>query len=600
MIKLSDYVFSFIAGLGVKHVFLISGGGIMHLADSLGRNKDIEYICPLHEQAVAMATEGYARTKNDFGVALVTTGPGGTNAITGLAGAWISSAPCIFISGQVKLEDTIGNKQIRQFGIQEISIIDIVRPITKYAVMITDPSTIKYHLQKAVYIAKSGRPGPVWIDIPLDIQGAIIDENKLISLDSSELEENFDRNLLKTKVSECLEMIKRSRRPIILAGNGVILAGAQKEFIQLIEKLKIPFLTTWGAADLVDNAHSLYIGRPGLMGQRGANFAIQNSDLLLCIGTRLFVAHTGYNVKAFAREAKKIVVDIDKRELEKGNVKIDLPINFDAKEFIKEMISQTADYSFKDNDNWIDTCRNWRARYPVVLPEYFNQKSSVNSYVFIDMLSDELDNTDVIVTDMGTAKNCTMQTFKVKKGQRFFTSSGLASMGFGLPGSIGACLANDKKRTICISGDGGLQMNIQELQTFVYYNLPIKLFVISNQGYLTIRITQGAMFGGFYVGADESSGVSFPDIIKVAKAYGLKTEKITTHDGMRDKIRWVLNTSGPVVCEVVMAKNQLLAPKLKSKLHKDGTMASSPLEDMFPFLDREEFKKNMIIKPIEE
>ncbi|MFQ5770306.1 MAG: thiamine pyrophosphate-binding protein, partial [bacterium] len=546
MLKLSDYVLSFIAELNIKHLFFIVGGGNMHLADSLGRNKDIEHVCTLHEQAAAMAAEGYARVTNNLGAALVTSGPGGTNTITGLCGAWIDSTPCIFISGQVNLQDTILNKPLRQVGIQEINITDIVKPITKYAVMITDPNTIKYHLQKAVYLAKTGRPGPVWIDIPLNFQAALIDEHKLPSFKPPELKINLDS--LKQKVSESIDLIKQASQPVILAGNGIRLAGAQKEFMQLVEKLKFPVLTTWGAADLIPEDFDLYIGRPGMIGQRGANFAIQNSDLLLSIGSRLSIPQTGYNFKAFAREAKKIIVDIDNAELEKGKIRVDIPINFGAKEFIKEMNGQLSSYSPNNINGWIDRCKEWKSRYPVVLPEYFNQKSPVSSYVFIDALSDELDNNDVIVTDMGTSFTCTFQTFKVKRGQRFFTSSGLAAMGFGLPGSIGACFGNNKKRTICISGEGGLQMNIQELQTLVTHDLPIKLFVLNNQGYLTIKHTQNTHFKGHYVGSGRTSKLIFPDIIKVAHAYGLKTEKITSHDELKDKINSVLKTPGPVVC----------------------------------------------------
>lgn len=595
MLKLSDYVVFFLTKLNIKHLFLITGGGNMHLADSAGRNRDIEYVCTLHEQAAAMAAEGYARVTNNLGAALVTSGPGGTNTITGLCGAWIDSIPCIFISGQVNLKDTILNKPLRQLGIQEINIIDIVKPVTKYAVMITDQNTIKYHLQKAAYLAKTGRPGPVWIDIPLNFQAALIDEQKLPSFSPPESRINFDS--LKQKVSQSIDLMKQATRPVILIGNGIRLAGAQKELMSLINNLKIPILTTWGAIDLIPEDFDLYVGRPGIVGQRAANFAIQNSDLLLSIGSRLSIPQIGYNFKAFARKAKKIIVDVDAAELEKETIQADIAINFDAKEFLKEMNSQLAGYSPSNIDDWVARCKSWKSRYPVVLPEYFNQRSPVNSYVFIDALCDELDNNDVIVTDMGTSFTCTMQAFKIKRGQRLFTSSGLAAMGFGLPGSIGACFGNNKKRTICISGDGGLQMNIQELQTLVQYDLPIKLFVLNNQGYLTQKHTQDKHFKGYYVGVGKTSGLSFPNIIEVAHAYGLKTQRITSHDELKDKISSVLKTPGPVLCEVVMADDQLLIPMLTAKVQDDGTMVQQPLENLFPFLARQEFLKNMLIEP---
>lgn len=595
MIKLSDYVFKFLSEMGIKHVFLISGGMNMHLTDSVGKNNALEYICPLHEQAGAMAAEGYARIGNKMAVTLVTCGPSATNAITGLAGAWIDSIPSIYISGQVNLQDTIGNKPLRQLGLQEVDIVSVVKPLTKYAVMIDDPVTIKYHLQKAVYLAKEGRPGPVWIDIPLNLQGAQIDENKLIAFDPPLRDKDAELRLLKKQVQECIQLIKQSKRPVILVGYGVRLAEAQKEFLNFIKTLNAPVLTTWGAADLIHEEHDLFIGRPGLIGQRAANFTLQNSDVLLIIGSRLSIPQTGYNVKAFARASKVIMVDIDLAELQKERIRVDLPINHDAKEFLEEMNDQWMDDRVLQNNDWLQTCQNWKSRYPVVLKEYYDDKTSVNSYVFIDVLSDELSNDDVIVTDMGTSFTCTFQTFKVKQGQRLFTSSGLASMGYGLPGSIGACIANGKKRTICISGDGGLQMNLQELQTVLFHHLPIKLFVLNNKGYLAVKHHQDSNFQGRYVGADEASGVSLPDTVRIAQAYGLPTEKITNLNDLREKIKSVLKKPGPVVCEVVMPSNQILIPRLASKLKKDGTMGQTPLEDMYPFLEREEFLQNMII-----
>lgn len=603
MIKLSDYVFQFLSEIGIRHVFLVSGGGNMHLTDSLGKNKDIEYICPLHEQAAAMAAEGYARARNDFGVTLVTSGPSASNTITGLVGAWIDSIPCIYISGQVNLEDTIRDKPLRQLGLQEIDIVRIVKTLTKYAVMIEDAHYIKYHLQKAVYLAKNGRPGPVWIDIPLNLQGAQIDDDNLLAFDPIELDKNTKLDITKDelieRIAKCIQFIRDSERPVILAGNGIRLANAQEEFLTMVEKLKIPVLTTWGAADLIHEEHELFIGRPGLFGQRAANFTLQNADMLLVIGSRLSIPQTGYNVKVFARAAKVVMVDIDPAEMEKERIRIDIPICCDAKKFIKELGNHFIDCMTNKKKDWLNKCRTWKTRYPVVLKEYYDNNTFVNSYVFIDALSDELSCDDIIVTDMGTSFTCTFQTFKIKRGQRLFTSSGLASMGYGLPASIGACFANNKKRTICICGDGGLQMNIQELQTIVYHNLPIKLFILNNEGYLAVKHHQDSNFKGSYVGADKTSGISFPNTIKIAKAYGLNTKKIICQDRLKENIRSVLETSGPVVCEIIMPPKQLLVPRLASRLREDGTMEQTPLEDMYPFLDREEFLQNMIVPPLD-
>lgn len=599
MIKLSDFVMNYLSEIGVRHIFLISGGGNMHLTDSAGKNPYIDYVCPLHEQAGAMAAEGYARVKNQLGTVLVTSGPSGTNAVTGLAGAWIDSIPCLYLSGQVNLQDTIAEQPLRQMGLQEVDIVSVVKPLTKYAVMIDDPASIKYHLQKAVHLAFHGRPGPVWIDIPLNIQGALIDESKLASFTPpSEASARNDTDLAGDS-ARCLELVSAAQRPVILAGHGIRLAGAHEKFMQLAERLAMPVLTTWGAADLMAEDHPLYTGRPGLIGQRGANFAIQNADLVLVLGSRLSIPQTGYNFKAFAREAKIVMVDIDPGELNKKNLTIDLPVTADVGRFIDAMMAALTGHDPGRFMDWLARCKDWQRRYPVVLPEYYQQKTPVNSYVFIEALSAALAPEDVIVTDMGTSFTCTFQTFKIKAGQRLFTSSGLASMGYGLPAAIGACFANHKKRTICISGDGGLQMNIQELQTLVHHQLPLKLFVLNNEGYLAVKHHQESNFQGHYVGADVTSGVSFPDTQKVAAAYGLAANRISRLDELETKIRQALDSPGPFVCEIMMPPKQALIPRLASKLRKDGTMGQTPLEDMYPFLDRDEFEKNLLIPPFE-
>jgi len=599
MIRLSDYIFSFIAELGIKEVFAVSGGAAMHLVDSLGRNENLRYIATHHEQAAAMAAEGYARISGKPGVALVTSGPGGTNTVTGVYGAWIDSIPTIFISGQVTSDTLIGETGLRQFGIQEANITEFVRPITKYAVTVTDATQIKYHLQKALYIATTGRPGPVWLDIPLDIQSKLINPSALESFVPEDAKPSSMKTSLESQVAECIKMIKKAKRPVFITGYGIRLAKGEVEFLKLAERLNIPIVSSWTSSDLIPTSHELYVGRSGIMGDRAGNFAVQNSDLLLIVGSRMSIPQVGYNYKTFAREAKKIMVDIDEKELSKPSVRPDLPIKADAREFIVEMLSQLDNgEQVSDIGEWINKCQLWKTKYPVVLPEYKENKDGVNSFYFIDVLSEKLGSDAVVVTDMGTSFTCTMQTFKVKAGQRLFTSSGHASMGFGLPGATGACFANNKKKTICISGDGGLQMNIQELQTMVHYRLPIILFVLNNGGYLTIKLMQQNHFGR-YVGSDPSSGVSCPDIIKVGTAYGIKTERIANNDELHAKINNILAEPGPFICEIMMPEDQQLIPRVSSLKKPDGTITAKPLEDLYPFLSREEFAENMIVKPVE-
>jgi len=596
LIKLSDYVISFLTKKGINNVFLVPGGNLMYLLESVRINKDMNYLCNHHEQACAMAAEGYSKMTGKPGFAMVTSGPGGTNAITGAVGAWIDSNPMLVISGQSYSTQTIKKSGLRQLGVQEINIIDLVRPITKYAVMIQDPKKIKYHLEKALHIATSGRPGPVWLDIPINFQMAMIEEKELSSFKIPEDIEKPKEDL-KKKIKETIELIKQAKRPIILLGNGVRLGKAEKQFFELAEKLKIPILTSRNANDLIWENHELYAGRPGSFGQRSANFAIQNCDLFLSIGSRIGLALTGWAFKDFVREAKKIIVDIDKPELEKINIKPDIPINCDVKDFISEMLIQLKDYQPKDIIEWKNKIKYWKQKYPVVLPEYKDTKDSVNTYYFTDILSEELKEEDVVVTDMGMSFQCIMQAFKLKKGQRLFTSAGLASMGFGLPGAIGACIGNNKKRLICVSGDGSLQMNLQELQTLVHYNLPIKLFIFDNKGYSSMRETQGNYFKGL-IAADSASGVSMPDMMKLGQAYGLKTKRIDNQDNLRKDIQEVLDYPGPVICNLNISETQQVMPKQGAFNRPDGKTVPRPIEDSIPYIDRQEFEKDMIIDPI--
>ncbi len=600
MMRVADYIMSSIADLGTKQVFSVSGGGSMHLIDAVAENKNLEYIATHHEQAAAMAAEGYARISGKPGVALVTSGPGSTNTITGVCGAWVDSIPTIFISGQVTSNTLIKDSGLRQFGIQETDIVTLVKSITKYAVTVMDPAMIKYHVQKAIYLATTARPGPVWLDIPLDVQGKLINPDELESFipEQKSITEEEKENL-KAQVAECIQALKNAKRPVLISGYGIRLAKGEKEFRQLMAKLNIPLISSWTTSDLVPTDDQLYIGRSGIMGDRAGNFSVQNADLLLVIGSRMSIPQVGYNAHFFAREAKKIVVDIDRVEFKKSSFRPDLAICADAKAFMVEMINQLEEMNAPiDVSNWLTRCQQWKAKYPIVLPEYKDLKEGVNSFYFIDLLSEKLDEKSIVITDMGTSFSCTMQTFRVKEGQRLSTSSGHASMGFGLPGGIGACFANGRRKTICISGGGGLQMNIQELQTIVHYGLPIILFVLNNNGYLTIKLMQQNHFGR-YVGADPSSGVSCPDIIKVAHAYGINAIRIANQEELHQKLDGVLKEPGPFICEIIMPETQPLIPKLSSLKKPDGSIISKPLEDMYPFLDRKEFLENMIVQPVE-
>lgn len=596
-IKISDHIVKLIENLGVKQVFLISGGGIIHVIDSIGKSKKLQYICNQHEQASAMAAESYARITNNIGVCIVTSGPGSTNTLTGVLGGWLDSIPMLIISGQVKREMIGSGRTLRQLGDQEINIVDIVRPITKYAICVTEPNEIQYHFDKAVFLAKSGRPGPVWLDVPLDIQGSIVNPNDLRKFNKSEIKLSYktDKKLLKKQASKVIARLRSSKRPVLFVGNGVRLSNAEKELLKLINLLKIPVLTSFTGYDLVGSDNKYYFGRPGTVGQRAANFIIQNSDFLLVVGSRLNIRMLGYNYQSFAREAFKVIVDIDKAELSKKTIMPQMRINFDSKVFIQEMIRQlNNEIKHTDINNWITRCLEWSKKYPQILEEYRREKKYVNVYHFIETLSRYLEPTDIIAVSDGTACVCTYQTVKFPQGTRIVVNSGCAAMGYGLPAAIGVCFACNKGKTICIEGDGSIQLNLAELQTIVYYKLPIKIFVYNNEGYVSIRLTQKNLFHSHFVASGPESGVSSPNILKIAKAYGIKTERIKNHIKMDRKIKHVLDYPGPVLCEVILSPNHEFLPKSASKQLQNGSFVSRPLEDMYPFLDRKELEEIMI------
>jgi acetolactate synthase-1/2/3 large subunit len=597
-VKLSDYVAQFIVKQKVKHVFMLPGGGAMHLNDSVGNCLEIEFICNLHEQACAIAAEAYAKVTNNLGVALVTTGPGGTNAITGVVAAWQDSTPCLFLSGQVKRSDLAETKGVRQLGVQEVDIVSIVKSVTKYTVTIMDPLSIRFHLEKAVYLAKTGRPGPVWIDIPLDVQASVIDPEKLGGFNAGEIDKPHDNAILGNKVLNFIDLLNKSERPLILAGNGIRLADAKSDFLQMIIQVKIPVLTTRLGVDLIPSDHEFYFGMPGSIASRGANFTLQNCDLLLILGARLDMALIAYSPDKLARAAKKIMVNIDNAEIQKVKEIIDLPICEDVKTFIREFLKQSGNLRSADFKNWIDKCNDWKIKYPFVLPEHHNETTGISVYAFSEVLSEEL-NDDSIILPGNSGNSCEifLTAFKVKKGQRVFHNKGTGAMGFAQPAAIGACLASGVKNTICIDGDGGFQMNIQELETIRRLHLPIKFFVMNNQGYGSIRASQNAYFKRL-TAADASSGLTLPDIVKVAEAYGVKAVRMIGAKNLRQQIKDILNMEGPVVCDVIVIPDEPRCPRVQSVQLPDGKMVSKPLEDMWPFLDREEFLSNMIIPPL--
>jgi len=598
LMKLSDYVFRFVAGLGVKHVFMLPGGGAMHLVDSLGYNPDLEFVCNLHEQACAVAAEAYARVTNNLGVALVTTGPGGTNAITGVAGAWLDSTPCLFLSGQVKRADMKGDLGIRQLGVQELDIVSIVKSITKYAVTVMDPATIRYHLEKAVHLAKSGRPGPVWIDIPLDVQAATVEPENLKTYEPEKVTALDTGEELVAKVAKAVELLNKAERPVILAGNGIRLAGAQSDFLRLVDILQIPVLTTRLGVDLIPANHELYFGMPGSIASRGANFTLQNSDWLLILGARLDMALIAYAPERLARAAKKIMLNIDSAEIRKVESIIDVPVYADVRFFIREFAKQKRRVKIRYRKIWLSRCREWKATYPFVLPEHRAETQAISVYAFSEALSDALDADCVVLPgNAGNACELFLTAFKGKEGQRVFHNKGTGAMGFCQPAAIGACLGSGRKPTICVDGDGGFQMNIQELETVKRLGLPIKFFVMNNQGYASIRSSERSYFGRL-TGADASSGLTLPDVIKVASAYGLGTARITDPQNLKEQIIRVLEILGPVVCDVVIIPDELRAPRVTSAQRLDGSMVSKPMEDMWPFLAREEFLANMIVPPV--
>ena len=598
LIKLSDYLAEWLTAQGVQHVFMLTGGGAMHLNDSLGKQPGLEYICTHHEQAAAIAAEGYARILGQPGVVCVTTGPGGTNALTGVLGQWLDSIPALYLSGQVRYANTLHSTglPLRQLGDQEADILSMVRPITKYAALVQDPLTIRYHLEKAWHAATHGRPGPVWLDLPLDVQGAIIDPEQLNGYTPQETP-RLNAEALPGQVQQVLAALQRAERPLLLGGAGVRLAGAVAAFRTLAERLDIPVQVAWDAIDLFPSDHPLYAGRPSTVGQRAANLIFQNCDLLLNIGCRMNLRQIGYTFAAVARAALKISVDIDPSELQKPTFRPDLPIQADAAAFLQEMLQQLPALPGTKRTAWQSWCRQRQNRYPAILPQQRSTSAPINPYAFCEALGQALEEDDILVSSNGAACVIPIQTLPMRAANRHLVNSGCAAMGYGLPAAIGACFANQRRRVLCLEGDGSIQLNLQEFATLAYHQLPVKIFLFENGGYLSIRSTQNNFFAGHRVGEGPQSGVFLPNLSKIAQAYGIPAFDLREPVEMRTLIRQVLVTPGPVLCNVHMDAEQTFTPRITSRRLPNGQMASSPLEDMFPFLERDELLSNLLIPP---
>lgn len=594
--RVADYIFQFIADQGIGHVFFLPGGGAMHLNNALLRQPRLSAVSMLHEQGAAIAAEGYARTSGRFGACLVTSGPGATNALTGLAGGWFESTPMLFVSGQVKRADLKGDTGLRQLGTQELDIVSVVRPLSKYAVCLLDPSQVRYELEKAVYLMNSGRKGPVWLDVPLDVQATEIDPAQLQGYQPpvGELAQPDGAAL-----ARLAQRLKQAQRPVLLVGNGVHCASAEDSLRNLVEQLGIPTLTTWIGADLLEYDHPLYFGRCGTVAARGANFTVQNADLVLAIGCRMDFSITGFNRAQFARAASIVVVDIDPAEIAKLGDMPDERFICDAKAFIDGLAQATAQGMYAYSA-WIERCTAWKNSYPVVLPEYRKPSTYVNTYVFAETLSDAMAEGDQIIPgSSGAALDTFWLAVRLKRGQRAVATGGLGSMGYGLPASIGGCLGSGRRRTISVDGDGGFVMNIQELEVVRRLRLPIKYFVLNNNGYASIRASQGGYFKET-IGCDPDSGLTLPDISALAAAFGLPTVRINGETDLRATLDQVLAQEGPVLCEVMVEPDQAIGPRVTSRIGHNGVMVSRPLEDLFPFLEPDELRANMLIALVDD
>lgn len=605
--RLADYVADFLVAHGVTDVFSVVGGGAMHLNDALGHKEGLKVTYNHHEQACAIAAEAYARLDNKIATVCVTTGPGGTNALTGVVGGWLDSIPMFVISGQVRYDTTaryalqFTGSPLRAMGDQEYDIVKSVAPMTKYAVMIEDPKTIRYHLERAWHLATTGRPGPVWIDIPVNYQGGYIETSELEGYNAAEDDVMLPPAVDDATIQRVLEKIRMAKRPVFHAGYGIRLSGGYAVFRSVAEKLNIPIVTYWNAVDLIEDDNPLYCGRAGNMGDRPGNWAIQNADLILAVGTRISIRQVGYNWKTWARAAEVIMVDIDQAEMKKPTIHVDMPIWADAKDFLEKM-DKAAIAPVSNEKSWIETCRRWKKEYPVVLPRHWEENgSTANVYAFVRYLSSRLPENSLTAVSNGACCVVGNQAYVIQKGSRMANNSAIASMGYGLPAAIGTCIGGGRKNTICLEGDGSIMMNLQELQTVLTNHLPIKIFLINNNGYHSIRITQTNLFNKNFVGIGPQSGdLSFPEFEKLAKAFGYPYLCAHSNAEMMQAVDKALAMDGAVFCEIFTDTKQVWEPKSSTKRLQDGTLVSPPLEDLAPFLPRDELEKQMFIPLVEE
>ena len=606
--RLADYVADFLVAHGVTDCFSVVGGGAMHLNDALGHKEGLKVTYNHHEQACAIAAEAYARLDNRIAAVCVTTGPGGTNALTGVVGGWLDSIPMFIISGQVRYDTTARyalqytETPLRAMGDQEYDIVKSVEHMTKYAVMIEDPKQIRYALEKAWHLATTGRPGPVWIDIPVNYQGGYIETDELAGYDPQEDDANLPPAVDEDTIQTVIEKIKNAKRPVFHAGYGIRLSGGYEKFREVAEKLNIPIVTYWNAVDLIEDNNSLYCGRAGNMGDRPGNWAIQNADLILAVGTRISIRQVGYNWKTWARAAEVIMVDVDQAELKKPTLHVEMPIWADAKDFLTRLDAELPS-KLRKTDDWNETCERWKKEYPAVLPRQWEENGeTANVYAFVRYLSSQLPENSLTAVSNGACCVVGNQAYVIQKGSRMANNSAIASMGYGLPAAIGTCIGGGRRTTICLEGDGSIMMNLQELQTVLTNKLPIKLFLINNSGYHSIRLTQNNLFHDHCkVGIGEESGdLSFPDFEKIAEAFGYPYYSAHSNAEMKQAVDTVLKTDGPVFCEIFTDTKQVWEPKSSTKRLEDGTLVSPPLEDLAPFLPREELKKQMFIPLVDE
>lgn len=592
-IRVADYIMARLARLGVGQVYFLPGGGAMHLNDALGRHPDLEPILCLHEQAAGIAAEAAGKLTGGPSACMTTCGPGATNAVTAVLGAWLDSTPVFFISGQVKSADLKAGTGLRMLGVQEADIVSIVEPITKAAVTLTDPEAVAEVFDQLECAALSGRRGPVWLDVPLDVQAAQVEPEKLRRAKPAAATVEVD---LAAPVMRTLELLRSAKRPGIIAGSGIRMAGAVESFQHLIERAGVPVMPTWLAMDLIEDEHPLYGGRPGSIAPRWANFALQNCDLLLVLGSRLDMALTAYNHANFAPHAKKVVVDIDPAEIAKLQMPIEVPVVSDVKPFIESLAAAIAAEPLPDFSAWRSRIADWRERYPLLQPEHADDSLGVSMYYFTDRLSDLLKEGDVIAPgSSGFASELFLLNLRLKKNQRCFHNRGTGSMGFGIPSAIGACLASGRKQTICVDGDGGVQLNIQELATLAAQMLPVKCFVINNQGYASIRASQNMHFK-LLVGADASSGLELPDLARLTSAYGIGYTRIDSHQDLDERLKDVLALDGPVVCEVLVQVEEPRVPRVMTRIDESGKPVTGALEDLYPFLPREELIEQLSVQ----